>query len=132
MKLLSPEIMNGDDYQLIYEITERDAIISRHVMSNILKYILSLKNSTNSYIWNLYILTSTQTNCDPSESYLFLYDKRQELYSGRSVDYKTVEIEDTQIDETLGLSRESVRMNLYQMLGGDPKYKKHAIIITSW
>ena len=42
--------------------------------------------------WNLYILTSTQEDFE-GNSYLFLYNKSQELHSGRIPDYETGIIE---------------------------------------
>ena len=84
-KLIDPNILNSDDYQLIGEDELRNCIIDKYVVNDALKNILKDK-------WNIYILTSSQDDPDIDKSYFFLYDKRQELFYGSSPDYETGEV----------------------------------------
>jgi hypothetical protein len=81
--LLSPDIMDSDDWQLVGEKDFRDEIIDRHVLSSELRAFL-----VNGQ-WNLYILSSTQSDCDPATSFLFIHNIQKTLYCGQVPDYTT-------------------------------------------
>jgi len=81
--LLRPEIMDDDDWQLIAEEDYRVVLIDRHVISPQLRALLGTGE------WNLHILSSTQGKCDPAASFLFIYNRLDELYVGRVPDYET-------------------------------------------
>ena len=85
--LIDPEIMHNAEYQLISEDNYRDDIIKRQITSTIIKdFLLSNKK------WNIYILTTSQGDCDPEKSFLFLYDKKEYLCD-EIYDYKTGVVE---------------------------------------
>jgi hypothetical protein len=89
-KLLDPAILESDDYQIIDDPDCRNEIIERHVISESLKtFLLGYEN------WNLYILTSSQNDCNISKSYLFLYTQKRVCCQGRAPDYATDVIEPT-------------------------------------
>ena len=89
--LVHPQIMESDAWQLIgdkeYE-WRQDGEIFRHVLSPELRALLESGGE-----WNIHILASTQTDCNPSESFLFIYCERAKLYCGSIPDYKTGVIE---------------------------------------
>ncbi len=86
--LLYPEIMENDDYQLISDYIENkdQENIDRCISSQKLKDIIYCKTLNP---WNIYILTSSQENPDLLNSYVFLYNWRQILSTGRVPDYET-------------------------------------------
>lgn len=80
--LLNPDIVNGDDYQLIDDPDCRDGAIERNVLNSVLKnFLMEYKN------WNLYILTSSQEDCDASKSWMFLYEHKTIYAEGSPEDY---------------------------------------------
>ena len=124
-KLLKSDIVDSYDYQLISWNEKRDEVITKYVISPILKNILKDKQ------WNLYILTSSQDDCDPNTSYLFLYNKRQELTS-ESPDYET-----GIIDATLNNGNDIVdrltKIPLQQLqMPFSWDYHGHWVVETSW
>ena len=112
--LLRSEIMDGDDWQLVGDAEERDEIIDRHVISPQLRALLESSE------WNLYILTSTQSDCDPLSSFLYVYNRRDVLYSGRIPDYESGIIDAWHSDGHLNIP------------GADVKYAVHWVVEGSW
>lgn len=88
--LLSPDILNGDDWQLIdfEQDAEAGEIIQTYVKNNILKDMLLREDDQ----WYCFILTSLQEDCNPAKSFLFIYNYEDTLPTG---DYVTIEISDT-------------------------------------
>lgn len=81
--LIAPGIMDGDDWQLVDDADYREEIIGRHVTSpQLCRLLLSGE-------WNIHIVASTQEVCKPGASFLFIYNRREVLYSGRVPDYET-------------------------------------------
>ena len=87
-KLIKPEIVDGDEYQMIGEPECRDEIIEDYIISNRLKEFLKNKQ------WNIYILTSSQEDSDPEKSYFYIYNYQQVIQSGAAPDYKTGELDE--------------------------------------
>ena len=112
--LIKPGILDEDDWQVMGDSNYRDEIIERYVTSPDLKAILNGEGG-----WNIRILTSTQEECDPDNSYFFLYNKREELYSGGCPDYETGEIPSSnELEGALFLQKW--------------KYSAHWIVEGSW
>lgn len=86
--LIDPGIFGTDDYQMTLESEYRNPIISKWVIDPKLKEFLQTHPT-----WNFYILTTSQGKSDPTKSSVFLFDKKQELYSGRVCDYETGEVD---------------------------------------
>jgi hypothetical protein len=86
-KLLDPDILTDDWYQLIRYEEYRDECIEKYVISDDLTEMLKDKK------WNIYILTSSQEDCDPDTSYCFIFNKEQELFNGNAPDYETGTVE---------------------------------------
>lgn len=80
--ILDLSILEGDDYQLIHEPEYRDELIERYVLDVELKKFLGEHKN-----WNVYVLTSSQSYPDLENSYFYLYDYRQILFTGRIPDY---------------------------------------------
>ena len=118
LNILNDEILLSDDWQELDNPESRDP----WVLSSVFQKILKDNN------WNLYILTSSQEDSDPEKSYLFLYEKSQELYSGRITDYETGVIQPvTENEEILKLLNEIPLPKLYSW-----KYNIHWIVEGSW
>lgn len=81
--LIYPGIMDEDDWQLVDDAEYREEIIGRHVTSPQLSEMLQGGE------WNIRIVASTQEVCKPEDSFLFIYNRREILYSGRVPDYET-------------------------------------------
>ncbi len=122
-KLLDPQIICSDDYQIINFVDEsRDEVIDRNVISPILMKVLEGQ-------WNIYILTSSQDEFNPDSSYFFLYDKRQELHCGHPPDYKTgqVGMDFQEPTETVQILSNVFLPETYSW-----KYNLHWIIESDW
>lgn len=119
LNLISPEILDGDDWQLIQESDCRDEIIERHVTSGTLKSLLETGE------WNLYILASTQEDQNPDASYLFIYNRCDNLYNGRCPDYKT-----GNIDGNFPNVHDRLKQT-YKLLW-DTNYEIHWVLEGSW
>jgi hypothetical protein len=119
--LLRPEIMEDDDWQLIGDVECRDEIITRHVLSPQLRELL--ENGE----WNLHILASTQIDCDPATSFLFIHNKRDVLYSGRVPDYECGVVNSAQ---TINGAHSSV-LDIH-IPGLNVEYAVHWVVEGSW
>lgn len=119
--LLSSNILDGDDWQLISDSEYRNEMIDQHVLSNQFKSILSNGE------WDLYILTSTQEEQNSDNSYLFLFNKMETLAQG-TPDYKTgvVDIQHKDYSEP-----EKILKATYPELM-DMSYQLHWVVETSW
>lgn len=125
LNLLNREIIYTDDYQMLNFNEQRDEIIERNIISPILKEILQ------SGTWNIYILTSSQDDSDPNTSYMFLYNKQQELAYGTPPDYETGLVEFNESLEIIEKCSES----LQKIILADPhtwQYSLHWIVESSW
>lgn len=120
--LIDPEILNTDDYQLISDEEYRDEIIEKWVKSDMLKHIL--KDTE----WNLFILTSSQTDANPEESDLYLYNLREQLFYDRAPDYTCGEV-DIQYDKMNGTQQV---FNISLNGGEEWDYKMHWVLESSW
>lgn len=114
--LLRPEIMEDDDWQLVGEKDCRHEIIDRHVGSPLLSALL--ENGE----WNLYILASTQSDCDPAASFLFIHNRRDILYSGRIPDYECGVID----------AHHAERISALVLPGMEVEYAIHWVVEGSW
>lgn len=76
--------------------------------------------------WNIYILSSTQNEQIPEKSYLFLYNRKEDLVTGGIPDYKTGEI-DTNININLDLTE-----SLSYVITMFEPYHIHWIVDCSW
>lgn len=128
---LNSEIVNSDDYQLTCEKDCKDEIIENHIKSSALKNILTgtdVGDCGDCGDWNMYILTSSQDDCEPNTSYFYLFNKRQELYSGRAPDYESGKV-DMQFQEP------GIKTLLTEVpLSNDCKweYDLHWVVESSW
>lgn len=84
---LDPSIVECDDWQIIHESTgeERVELIRRYVVDGFIANELIAKGL------NVMIVTSSQYESDPEVSYVFFFDKREQVYYGRVPDYVTRE-----------------------------------------
>ena len=120
--LIDPDILNSDDYQLISDENYRDKLIEKWVTSDMLKHILQDKE------WNLFILTSSQTDANPEESYLYLYNIIQQLFYERAPDYACGEV-DIRYKKMNGTDQV---FNIELNGGTEWVYKMHWVLDSSW
>lgn len=83
--LLDRNIVESDDYQLIHVPEYRNEIIRNSVTSDVLREFLLNNQDMN---WNIRIVTSSQKDCKPNKSYMYLYDTIYQCYEGTVPDYK--------------------------------------------
>lgn len=126
LNLINPGIMDEDDWQLISDEDNRDEIIETHVKSETLKIILQ------SGRWNILILTSTQEDSNPSESYLFIYDKKNDLVRGGQPDYVTGVVDIQYYLNSIEHHDIEKRLKEKYPQLEDVKYNIHWIVETSW
>ena len=80
--LLKSDILDGDDWQLC----DDKEVVKQNVISPL--FLELLENDT----WNIYIQTSTQNEPDIEKSYLFIYNRKEDLCYGIS-DYKIGQVD---------------------------------------
>ena len=125
LNLISPSIMDEDDWQLISEPETKNEIIDTHVTSETLKMILE------SGEWNIYILTSTQEDSKPDQSYVFLYNKHENLVSSGAPDYVTGLV-DTQYNANNLDEIERRLKEKHPQLSNELNYNIHWVVESSW
>ena len=123
LNLISPNIMDEDDWQLISEVEYKNEIVETHVKSEVLKVILESG-------WDVYILTSTQEESNPEKSYMFIYNKKTDLVSSGLPDYVTG-IVDVNYDGVFSDVEKTLK-DKHPQLNSDLKYDIHWIVESSW
>lgn len=116
---LDSSIMEEDDWQYLNMGDDMIEIVNKYVLNEEIKTML-LKDG-----WSLYILSSTQEDCNPDNSYLFIYSNKQDLEI--EGEYGTGEVE--------SLTDSGCKLDFQQVLklGLNPDdYKQHWVIETSW
>ena len=123
--LLSPKIMDEDDYQLITEDEYKNELINTHVLSEDLRNILLDEQSS----WNIYIVTSSQEDFDYDKSYLILYNCHQDLINGKIPDYQVGSVIDIGCDrDTMDIWEKITRIRNSLKW----EYKMHWVVESSY
>ena len=118
--LLSPNIMEEDDYQLIGEEPYKNEIIDKHALSSDLKDLLKEN-------WNIYIVTSSQQTFDFENSYFILFDTHQNLINGRIPDYATGTVTNVERDHEIWYKMTNIPLAI-----GEWKYDIHWVVESSY
>jgi hypothetical protein len=117
--IIDLSILEGDDWQVIHEMggLDREEMIRRYVTNNALREWLVAYPR-----WNLQFLTSSQEDPDLENSYVFIFDHREQLFYGRVPDYETGPIE----------TRFKPPGDCWPPIDGAGQYQQHWIVEGSW
>lgn len=112
--LLNPDILEGDAWQMLDEEGPIDEFVTSPALKSLLKK------------WNLYILSSTQNEHKPVDSYLFIYN-RIETLCDEIVDYTT-----RQVDTNVDFAKEDLQAFKIILNNAILEYGIHVVIEGSW
>jgi hypothetical protein len=119
--IVNRDIIWSDDWQFINMEEDLDSLIDKHITSEHLTKFLK------EGLWKLYFVCSTQSDINPSESWMIIYYDRQTITTGTPPDFITGQINSSSLYNTAQMTED-----MCKLFDEDLSYSCHYAVESSW